>query len=632
MKQVVFRRWRQLLLLGIVCLVIPQLSIARANSECIENCIEIEPSSVTVEETERVSTDHHLSPLGSNLTPLADWSTEYPFIDAFKTSREWITHSPHAWNTNENQHLDLDAQGWVKSLPSAGSWHQFRSVGTIMFSKMGENYPDGPYVVLYQGDGEIEYGLDAVKNEAQSWPGRDVIDVTPSATGGGIHLEITRTNPNNYIRNIRIIPPGFDANTVDSRAFHPDFLESIEPYGTLRFMDWQRTNWDLNGNVIREPEVEVEMLHPLEDPERDPHLRQGSSSTFEGWAGRSLATDARYSLDTGMPLEIMVDLVNQTNTNPWFTTPHLADNQYIWNMATLVKNSLRSDRVVYIEYTNEAWNTAFGQGTWIEQQGRIKFGWGEDASLARWNWYAERSAEMCDLWKDVWGHESQRVICVISAQASNEYLAEQMLSCELSSRPNCYQNIDALAIAPYFGQHLGDPAYFETVNRWAWSETGIDALFNELNYGNQLPDSDGKANLNDVIENIRLHKAIADQHGLSLIAYEGGQHITALGWIRNVPKIVELFETVNNDWRMASLYNRYLAAWHDEGGELFAHYVSTGDWDQWGAWGAQQHYNEQAPVKLTALEAFAARTPCNWHGCFTGLTEQVWVPIVIGGP
>jgi len=57
------------------------------------------------------------------------------------------------------------------------------------------SYPGGKYVVLYEGEGTIEYKFDARKDEAASTSGRDVIDVNPSDKG--IHLIITATDPNN---------------------------------------------------------------------------------------------------------------------------------------------------------------------------------------------------------------------------------------------------------------------------------------------------------------------------------------------------------------------------------------------------------------------------------------------------
>ena len=571
-----------------------------------------------------------ISPLGTNLTVVADWSTEYPFINAFKTSRDWITHSEQYWDTGEQEHLDLDKDGWVKSLPEGNTWEQYRSVGTLLFTQLEGNYPSGDYTILYDGDGELQYGLDATYVATRSIPGRHIINVDSDKMGNGIHLEIIRTNPANYIRNIRVIPPGYNPDRVSSLEFHPDFLDSIKSYGTLRFMDWQRTNWSLNGEVLRAPQPSKTMHHPMDDPTFDPTVRTGNWTQFEGWTGRAVPDNARYSLETGMPLEIMVDLANINNSNPWFTVPHLADNTYVWQMASLVKAQLRTDRYVYIEYTNEAWNEGFGQGAWIQQKGLETWGWGTNPGLARWQWYGKRSAEICNIWKQTWEADAHRVICVMASQAANPYIAQQMLDCPLMAPQNCYQNIDAIAIAPYLGQHLGNPIYQSEVLGWTWAtDGGMTSLFNELRYGNVLPNVTAKTNVNDAIANVEAYSQIAKQYGLMLVAYEGGQHITANGSMRDQPRIIDMFEQANRDWRMGQIYADYLNAWRQAGGLTFAHYVNTGGWNQWGAWGAQEFYNSPNAFKRSALVTYAEQTRCEWIGCLTSSKPVVWLPMVL---
>src|SRR5262245_10067324 len=73
------------------------------------------------------------SPLGNNLDFFADWSPELPLVDVFPEARQWVTHcfncSPFTWDTREESLLDLDANGWVKSLPTTHP-PTYTSVGT----------------------------------------------------------------------------------------------------------------------------------------------------------------------------------------------------------------------------------------------------------------------------------------------------------------------------------------------------------------------------------------------------------------------------------------------------------------------------------------------------------------------
>jgi len=66
------------------------------------------------------SSPNAASPLGINLNGIDYYSAEMPFIDNFKSSGGWITHSSAVWDTNEERYLKLDANGWPISLGAVG--------------------------------------------------------------------------------------------------------------------------------------------------------------------------------------------------------------------------------------------------------------------------------------------------------------------------------------------------------------------------------------------------------------------------------------------------------------------------------------------------------------------------------
>lgn len=70
--------------------------------------------------------------------------------------------------------------------------------------------------------------------------GRMVINF-PNINDGGILLKLMTTNPANPIRNIRVIPPGYE-NTYERFPFHPLFLEFLQRFSEIRFMDYLATN------------------------------------------------------------------------------------------------------------------------------------------------------------------------------------------------------------------------------------------------------------------------------------------------------------------------------------------------------------------------------------------------------
>ena len=109
--------------------------------------------------------------------------------------------------------------------------------------------------------------------------------------------------------------------------------------------------------------------------------------------------------------------------------------------------------------------------------------------------------------------------------------------------------------------------------------------------------------------------AVADQHQLDLIAYEGGQHLVGHGGVENNEAIMELFIAANRDPRMETIYRTYLDGWRAQGGELFAHFSLAGAYSKWGNWGALEYINQPGSPKYNALLAFIDRNPCWWAGC-----------------
>ena len=81
--------------------------------------------------------------LGINLAGIADWGTEFPFVDLFKQSRPWFVEGMELAKSN----LQIDAEGWISQLPLG------MVASTIISSLDNEHFPSGDYVILYEGEG-----------------------------------------------------------------------------------------------------------------------------------------------------------------------------------------------------------------------------------------------------------------------------------------------------------------------------------------------------------------------------------------------------------------------------------------------------------------------------------------------
>lgn len=474
--------------------------------------------------------------IGINLAGPCDWNTELPFVDVFHMSRTWISQKKgEKWG--QGSQLDLDEKGWVKSL-QPDCWAE-----TPLCTINGGHYPAGEYTVLYQGEGDIEFWGSA--KPVNKTPGQITIKVDPA--GGPIWLRLKKTDPNNYIRDIKVIMPGF-LETYKDNPWHPVFLKRWQGMACLRFMDFMHTN----------------------------------GSKVKSWQDRPKVDDATYS--HGIPLELMIDLSNRLKIDPWFCMPHLADDDYIRNFARMVKEKLDPSLKIYIEYSNEVWNGQFEQSRYAGKKGQeLKFA--EKPWEAGWKYTGYRSTQIFKIWEEVFGG-TDRLLRVLASQAANSYVSERIVEFQ-----DAYKNADALAIAPYISCNVrpgGKPAA-EEVEKWS-VEQALDYMKNSA-----LPQS---------VKWIEKSKQVADKFGLKLIAYEGGQHMVGVQGGENNQKIEKLFHQVNAHPEMGNIYTQYYDAWEKAGGDLFCSFSSVGKWSKWGSWGLLQYYDDdpkQSPKFMATI-------------------------------
>ena len=483
--------------------------------------------------------------LGINLAGLTDWNTEHPFVDVFRLSRAWISQRDGAaWG--KGPELDKDTSGWIRRL-EPGCWAE-----TPILTHGGA--ASGEYVCLYEGEGELEFRHNG-KLVSQS-PGRMVVQI--DGLKGGVFIALRRTNPTNYIRNIRVLMPGLEKQ-AKTNLFAPEFLNRWRGIETVRFMDWQETN----------------------------------GSKQRGWKDRPLMTDATWTLH-GAPVEVMVDLCNTLKVNPWFCMPHLATDDYVRQFAGVVKARLDPTLKPHIEHSNEVWNGMFAQHQHAVSRSK-ELGLGpkdrpwEGAGL----YHARRSVELFRIWSDVWGG-NERLRRIVSWQAAGgEYWTDNIILAGNDTAKSC----DALAIAPYisFIATPNSKPSSDAVARWS-----IDQI---LDYAetNAMPESIGW---------MRAQKKVADKYGLELMSYEAGQHLVGAGGGENNDDLTKLFIAANRHPRMGELYSRYLKAWSETGGGLCCLFSSVSSPSKWGSWGLLEHAQQSADAspKFKALRAWQQST------------------------
>ncbi len=479
--------------------------------------------------------------LGINLAGISYWSSEIVFVDLFKNSQPFKSQRPGA-KYGQGGPLDLDADGWIRSFAANG-----QSADSIIFLRIPRGWPEGIYTCLYDGEGEVQ--IRSAREIVDQQPGRIRVRIEPEA--GQLSLALKKTNPRNPVRNIRFILPGFE-DTYQKQPFHPDFLKRWGDFQVLRFMDFQRTNGS--------PQV--------------------------NWTDRSRPSMQTQGQPSGVALEHLIQLANTLKADPWFCMPHLATDDYVRQFATMVRRDLHPDAKIYIEYSNECWNGMFPQVRYCRDQGR-QLGLSDNDFQAQLRYFSKRSVEVFKIWEDVFGG-SQRLVRVLAAQSANPWTSEQVLDFK-----DAWRHADALAIAPYFGNALGDPKRQEEVARMSVDQV-LDACQESICQNEKT---------------IARQSQVAKARGLRLLAYEGGQHLVGHGGAENNKQLEALFHAANRHPRMKGLYLDYLAGWQRNGGSTFVVFSSVGKYSKWGSWGILEYDGQpadEAPKYQAIMELLRA--------------------------
>lgn len=510
--------------------------------------------------------------LGANIAPMVDWSGEWMFTDVFKTARPWISGEKYGCSSNcpaGFPSLILDASGWVKSLDSTRA-NGGQVARSVIFSAQTLQYLPGEYTVTYEGEGVIEFE-GGVKDAAKSKPGMDIVNVAPGKTDNFV-LKLVATDPNRngrYIKNIQVLLPGF-ASHKGAVQFHPDFLKTLQPYSVIRFMDAMSTN----------------------------------GAAFKEYGDYAQMSDIFWPT---MPAEKIAELGNAIG-DVWVTMPHQFSDAAVRNFAEDLAGKLSANRKVYVEYSNEVWNSGFKQSGEVARLGCPKYAdlksqcdqdsspgnsvlceghpgkWNPACRTAAERYFSERSVELWNIFDGVFGRS--RVVHVMASQVGAG------LHRSLLDWKNAYQSTDVLAIAPYVGGEIGRNS---TAANWS-----ADRLFTELNTVSMssalaLVDKDAAA-----------LKSNPNYANIKLVAYEGGQHLVGIGNNQSNTTMMNLFQSANRDPRMKTLYTQYLNGLQSRGMSLFVHFNSVQKWTKFGSWGAKEYTSQQcsASPKCDALAGF----------------------------
>lgn len=516
--------------------------------------------------------------VGTNLSGVADWRTQMPFIDLMKQAREW-----RDWRRGGAIISEVDERGWVRSLAPDES-------ASAIFWGQGPG-PRQPItyerlMVRWRGRGTLSFAGAVIEEQAEH-------QLQIRLNADGAYVTIETTDPEDPIRDLSIVPvehvPAFERGEI----FNPDWIALIREQRVLRFMDWIPTN--SSGADPRPPR----------------------------WEDRPRYEDRSWA-QKGVPLEVMIRLANQLDADPWFTMPHLADEAWVTAFATYVRDHLAGHLVAYTEYSNEVWNFIYDQAQYGIREAEAR--WGRDVSVGWVQYGAMRAAQNCELWKEgPFAGQTERVRCVMGMFTGWTELSHDTLECPAWAAEGelpCWQHgIDVLGVTGYFtGCLQGDPAdpngATNRILRGWFSDPdgGVQKAIEQIQDGRHFPCDD---TMDDVAQRYSYFVAEAAERGLKVVAYEGGSHVSGNGHASMNDTDFEAFYTaVNRSPGMGELYLRTLRDWRAAGGETFVHFVDVDAPTKYGAWGALEHLKQPGSPKWNAISQFNQER-CWWSGCET---------------
>ncbi len=409
--------------------------------------------------------------------------------------------------------------------------------------------------MLWKGKGRIV--VDDPAKTLDEGKNRLSIEVPPHTE---FVLDVVEVDPKAPVHDVSVVPEALE-KTFEKDVFNPHFLERLAPFSVIRFLEWSR----INGSGLKR------------------------------WEDRPRPEWTFQSTDAGVAYEYQIDLVNRLESDLWLCVPHLADDDFVKNLAQLVEKRLRPAGKVYVEWSNEVWNDAgpFTQSKYARERGRELKLEPDDENVARLRFQARRSKQVFQIFSSVI-KKPGRLVRVVASQNGNVFAHRTLLDFE-----GLREVTDALAVAPYFGNEIG------AADREAWlKRSSPEEILDHLE----------KKSLPEVVGWIQDSAKVAKSYGIDLIAYEGGQHLVASPDIHNNPGVNEKLDAVNRHPRMKKLTLQLLEAWRASGGKTFVYYSFASPPGKWGRFGALEYLDQPVDQanKYAALLEFMKANPTWW--------------------
>jgi hypothetical protein len=340
-------------------------------------------------------------------------------------------------------------------------------------------------------------------------------------------------------KNLKVLRPGY---TSDAQVVTDAYLNLLWKLqcGVLRGMDLQRTN----------------------------------GSTIVEWADVPKVEDARWGVEgKGAPPQVLIDICNKVGCDLWLNIPHGASDDCVKQYARLCRDRLDPKLNLYVEYSNEVWNTfnSIGLNTaYVKNKGVADPECdGPNPTVKCRQWYGKRSAQISAIFRKEFRGEEFRVRPVLSGQAGYPEQLEWSADWVEKHVGPLSSVFHGIAVAPYFGS---DPVLENAAGLTAETYLAPDG-------------ADGSSRLERAARSVlggpKMQRffALARAKNVAALAYEWSDGFKTKG----SPDVVA---AVNADPRVRKAVFAWTDAWEANGGDVAMHFVAVGNWDRDSSYGA----------------------------------------------
>lgn len=474
--------------------------------------------------------------IGAGLHQLAWYEDDAPFfLNRMREADGWTWSTSSGWGDGTPQPLTPD--GYPASL-AAG-----QNARTVITARPAEAAR-----ITWQGTGTVQIVGPGTVSLPESDRSIDIMFSGQGKDAGPHFIEISVTDPNDPVHNIRILPAGGGGDD----ELRPEMLSALGSYQCLRFMDWAMVNtawW--NDKVVTE--------NPPTLPTR----------TY---------SDYYY----GAPPEIMLQTAAQVGADAWVNLHDAITDNNARAYAQRLRSALAPGQVVYVELSNELWNFGFNQGGRYLQASQQQLGVQGESHRP---YLAYRLGQIAKIFEDEFGADYGTRCKIVLAH---------IVDAEASDR----QRFDAIYWREfmYMLNYPGEDGVLLKDRIHALASHGYVGLGALVGAGD-LATVFGRmaANVQDLVQASTYFAAEARALGLEPCWYEWGQHLT---W--NSTSEEAMSRQAIEDPRMGDIYRSLIAGARAAGMGTICHFTGTGDF-----WGAQQNIFAPDGPRLLALRAGA---------------------------